>query len=178
MSWYDALEFCDRLSRLSQRTYRLPTEAEWEYACRAGTETPFHFGETITTDLANYRGEDDTDEPNEYPGHYGKEPKDEYRKATTPVTHFHPLANAFGLCDMHGNMWEWCLDHWHNHYEGAATDGSAWLTEDKEKRRVIRGGSWDNSPKYCRSGETRRHARGTTLANSQSSRRAIWNPRF
>jgi formylglycine-generating enzyme required for sulfatase activity len=102
VSWYEAVEFCDRLSRLTNHVYRLPTEAEWEYACRAGTETPFHFGETITTDLANYCGEDDEDNPEEFPGHYGKGPKGEDRQTTTPVTHFQPLANAFGLCDMHG----------------------------------------------------------------------------
>jgi formylglycine-generating enzyme required for sulfatase activity len=124
VSWYEAVEFCDRLSRLTSHTYRLPTEAEWEYACRANTETPFHFGETITTDLANYCGEDDKNDPEEYPGHYGRGPKGVYRKTTTPVNHFHPLANAFGLCDMHGNVWEWCLDHWHDNYEGAPTDGS------------------------------------------------------
>jgi formylglycine-generating enzyme required for sulfatase activity len=151
VSWYEAVEFCDRLSRLTSHTYRLPTEAEWEYACRANTETPFHFGETITTDLANYCGEDDKNDPEEYPGHYGRGPKGVYRKTTTPVNHFHPLANAFGLCDMHGNVWEWCLDHWHDNYEGAPTDGSAWLTENEKASRVRRGGSWVNIPRDCRS---------------------------
>jgi formylglycine-generating enzyme required for sulfatase activity len=159
VSWHEAVEFCARLSRLGENrlshltshTYRLPTEAEWEYACRAGTDTPFHFGETITTDLANYRGEDNESKPDEYPGHYGRGPKGVYRKATTPVNHFHPLANAFGLCDLHGNVWEWCLDHWHDNYEGAPTDGSAWLTDDETASRVLRGGSWYNNPRYCRS---------------------------
>jgi formylglycine-generating enzyme required for sulfatase activity len=151
VSWYEAVEFCDRLSRLTQHTYRLPTEAEWEYACRAGTTTPFHFGETITTDLANYCGEEDESQPDEYPGHYGNGPKGEYRKTTTPVTHFHPLANAFGLCDMHGNVLEWCLDHWHDNYEGAPVDGSAWLSENENSSRVRRGGSWFSDPRYCRS---------------------------
>ncbi len=151
VSWHDAVEFCDRLSRLTGHTYRLPTEAEWEYACRAGTETPFHFGETITTDLANYCGEDDESQPEEYPGHYGQGPKGIYRKETTSVNHFHPLANAFGLCDLHGNVWEWCSDHWHDNYDRAPTDGSAWLTEDKEARRLLRGGSWYNDPRNCRS---------------------------
>ncbi|NEQ32761.1 MAG: formylglycine-generating enzyme family protein [Leptolyngbya sp. SIO4C5] len=151
VSWYDAVEFCQRLSRLTSHTYRLPTEAEWEYACRAGTDTPFHFGETITTDLANYRGVDDESKPEQYPGNYGNGPKGVYREETTPVNHFHPLANAFGLCDLHGNVFEWCLDHWHDNYEGAPTDGSAWLTEDEEARRVLSGGSWDDYPRSCRS---------------------------
>jgi len=150
VSWYDAVEFCDRLSRLTKRTYRLPTEAEWEYACRAGTTTPFHFGESITTDLANYRGEDDEGDE-DYPGHYGNGPKGIYRKETTPVRHFYPLANAFGLCDMHGNVWEWCLDNWHNNYEGAPVDDSVWLTESDYTTKVIRGGSWFGSPRDCRS---------------------------
>jgi len=150
VSWNEAVEFCDRLSRLTHHTYRLASEAEWEYACRAGTQTPFHFGETITTDLANYRGTDDERDPDKYPGHYGNGPNGEYRGTTTPVTHFHPLANAFGLCDMHGNVWEWCLDHWRS-YAGAPTDGSAWLTEDEGANRVIRGGSWNHYPRRCRS---------------------------
>ncbi len=151
VSWHDAVEFCDRLSRLTSKTYRLPTEAEWEYACRAGTTTPFHFGETITTDLANYRSKDDEHNPKEYPGHYGDGPKGLYRKETTPVNYFHPLANAWGLCDLHGNVWEWCQDHWHDNYEGAPTDGSAWLTENAKAGRVRRGGSWFDSPRLCRS---------------------------
>jgi len=148
VSWYDAVEFCDRLnrfieSRVSQptkRTYRLPTEAEWEYACRAGTRTPFHFGETITPQLANYKGTET----------YNDGPKGENRQKTTPVEHF-GSANSFGLCDMHGNLWEWCQDHWHGNYEGAPTDGSAWLTENEDARRVRRGGSWNYNPVTCRS---------------------------
>ncbi|MEA5447901.1 formylglycine-generating enzyme family protein [Leptolyngbya sp. CCNP1308] len=151
ISWFEALEFCERLSCLTNHTYRLPTEAEWEYACRAGTETPFHFGETITTDLANYRGEDLEDNPENFPGHHGRGPKGVCRKSTTPVNHFHPLANAFGLCDMHGNVWEWCLDNWHDNYEGAPTDGSVWLAKGKEVGRVQCGGSWDATPRNCRS---------------------------
>lgn len=151
VSWYDAVEFCVRLSNLTDRIYRLPTEAEWEYACRAGTETPFHFGESITTDLANYRGEDNELIPEKYPGNYGKGPKGVNRLETTPVNFFDPLANPFGLCEMHGNVWEWCLDHWHDNYNGAPVDGSPWLTEDDKARRVSRGGSWLTGPRICRS---------------------------
>ncbi len=140
VSWYDAVEFCKRLSQHTHRTYRLPTEAEWEYACRAGTTTPFYFGKTITAELANYRATE-TD---------GDGSKGEYRRETTPVDHF-GIANAFGLCDMHGNVWECCLDHWHDNYEGAPNDGSAWLTDDESARRVLRGGSWYDSPSNCRS---------------------------
>jgi formylglycine-generating enzyme required for sulfatase activity len=148
ISWYDAVEFCDRLSQHTNRTYRLPTEAEWEYACRAGTTTPFHFGETITTDLANYRGTDNKDFG--LSGSYGRGPKGEYREETTPVDHFE-IANAFGLCDMHGNVWEWCLDYWHDNYEGTPRDGSAWLADDESAIRVQRGGSWYSNPMFCRS---------------------------
>ncbi|NEP16473.1 MAG: SUMF1/EgtB/PvdO family nonheme iron enzyme [Leptolyngbya sp. SIO4C1] len=147
--WDDAVEFCQRLSRKTGREYRLPSEAEWEYACRASTKTPFHFGETITTDLANYRGTDWTYEGTTYPGHYGQGPKGEYREQTTDVGSF--PANAFGLYDMHGNVWEWCLDHWHKNYEGAPTDGSAWLSSDDSKYRLLRGGSWLSDPDLCRS---------------------------
>jgi formylglycine-generating enzyme required for sulfatase activity len=148
VNWYHVVEFCQRLSQHTNRTYRLPTEAEWEYACRAGTTTPFHFGETITTDLANYDGTDDKD--GLWSGSYGRGPKGEHRKETTAVNHF-GIANAFGLCDMHGNVWEWCLDHWHDDYQGAPDDGSAWLTDDESARRVLRGGSWYYNPRYCRS---------------------------
>ena len=149
VSWNDAMEFCARLSTHTGREYRLPTEAEWEYACRAGTTTPFHFGETITTDLANYNGTD------EQYGAYGDGPKGEYRRETTLVDHFQ-VANGWGLCDMHGNVWEWCQDHWHASYEvsddqRAPTDGSAWLTEDENASRVLRGGSWVVTPANCRS---------------------------
>jgi formylglycine-generating enzyme required for sulfatase activity len=140
VSWYDAVEFCDRLAQHTQRPYRLPTEAEWEYACRAGTKTPFYFGKTLTTEVANYDGN--------YT--YADGPKGEYRKETTPVDHF-GIANAFGLSDMHGNIWEWCEDHWHGNYEGAPTDGSAWMTDNNEARRINRGGSWNSFPRNCRS---------------------------
>jgi formylglycine-generating enzyme required for sulfatase activity len=150
VNWYDAVEFCDRLSRFVEsrlshhtgRIYRLPTEAEWEYACRAGTTTPFNFGETITPELANYNGTLT----------YNDSPKGEYRQETTPVDHF-AIANAWGLSDMHGNVWEWCQDHWHSNYEGAPIDGRDWLDQDADENasRVIRGGSWNDYPWDCRS---------------------------
>jgi formylglycine-generating enzyme required for sulfatase activity len=150
VSWLDAVEFCDRLSQHTGRHYRLPSEAEWEYACRAGTTTPFHFGETITTHLANYDGTDDPD--GKWSGSYGCGPKGIYRKETTPVGSF-KVANAFGLYDMHGNVWEWCQDHWHTTYNGAPTDGRAWIDTETAKSacRLLRGGSWDNAPWDCRS---------------------------
>ncbi len=154
VSWHDAVEFCDRLSSHTKRPYRLPSEAEWEYACRAGTTTPFHFGETITTDLANYRGTDN--EEYKWSGSYGQGPKGIYREETTPVGSF-GVANAFGLYDMHGNVWEWCADHWHENYEGAPTDGSAWLddNDNNNDNRMLRGGSWVNDPVSCRSASRR-----------------------
>ena len=139
VSWNEAMEFCDRLSVDSGQTYTLPSEAQWEYACRAGTTTQFHFGETITTDLANYNGS----------SNYGSGPKGIYRQESTDVGSFPP--NAFGLYDMHGNVWEWCLDHWHNSYKGAPTDGRAWVTGGDSSYRVLRGGSWVSLARYCRS---------------------------
>ncbi|EKU96833.1 hypothetical protein Lepto7375DRAFT_0748 [Leptolyngbya sp. PCC 7375] len=150
VNWYEAEEFCARLSVYTGRRYGLPSEAQWEYACRAGTETPFHFGETLTTDLANYCGQDREINNRTYSGSYGEGPKGEYREETTSVGLF-DVANDFGLCDMHGNVWEWCADHWHDNYDGVPTDGSPWLTEDSEANRVVRGGSWDSDPRNCRS---------------------------
>lgn len=146
VSWYDTVEFCDRLAVHTNRQYRLPTEAEWEYACRAGTTTPFYFGRTISTDYANYRGTDD--ERHNWSGSYGDGPKGEYRHQTTPVDQFEG-ANVFGLQDMHGNVWEWCQDSWHANYQGMPNDGSAW--HSKSSLRVRRGGSWYDNPSFCRS---------------------------
>jgi formylglycine-generating enzyme required for sulfatase activity len=139
VSWDDAVAFCEKLSQRTGRTYRLPSEAEWEYACRAGTTTPFHFGPTITTDLVNFDGNNT----------YGAAPKGKYRGQTTDVGSFPP--NAFGLYDVHGNVWEWCQDVWHSSYEGAPTDGSAWVEGDNQTLRLLRGGSWGNLPANCRS---------------------------
>ena len=140
VSWEDAVEFCQRLSKHRGKEYRLPSESEWEYACRAGTTTPFHFGETITGELANYRASIT----------YANEPKGEFLQKTTPVGSFPP--NAFGLYDLHGNVWEWCEDDFHENenYQGAPTDGSAWLSGASNKK-VIRGGSWYDNPFGCRS---------------------------
>ena len=149
VSWHEAVEFCDRLSQKTGKQYRLPSEAEWEYACRAGTQTPFHFGETISTDLANYRGQDGKIGDTTYSGSYGKGVKGAYREQTTDVGSFSP--NAFGLYDMHGNVWEWCLDHWHQNYQGAPTNGTAWVTDGNSDTRLWRGGSWNYFPGYFRS---------------------------
>lgn len=149
VSWDEAVEFCQRLSRHSGRDYRLPSEAEWEYACRAGTTTPFHLGETITTDLANYRGTAWEYEGKTYPGSYGQGPKGKFREETTNVGNF--PANGFGLYDMHGNVWEWCADHRHDSYKDAPTNGRVWLSSDDSNLRLVRGGSWLFIPALCRS---------------------------
>ena len=199
INWYEAREFCARLSKLTGRKYRLPSEAEWEYACRAVTidklsatnkeftleewnnkyYQPFHSGETITGEFANYYASRT----------YAKETPIEESKGTTPVGKFHP--NAFGLYDMHGNVLEWCADDWHENYKGAPVDGSAWninddnnekkstkgnnnstIGENGENERItterkisalevqekkhqisvpLRAGSWNNAPTYCTS---------------------------
>ena len=149
ISWDEAQEFIKKLNAKTGKNpplplpggeYRLPSEAEWEYACRAGTTTPFSFGETISTDQANYDGN--------YT--YGNGKKGVYRKQTTDVGSF--PANAWGLYDMHGNVWEWCADTWHNNYSGAPTDGSIWGSlGDKKANRLLRGGSWGNHPSNVRS---------------------------
>ena len=137
ISWYDAVEFCQRLSKQTGSEYRLPSEAEWEYASRARTTTPYHFGETITSELANYDGTST----------YADEPLGKYRRKTTPVGSFPP--NAFGLYDLHGLVWEWCRDDWHENYQDAPDDGSAWLSRGRETK-VIRGGCWNTYPHNCR----------------------------
>jgi len=139
ISWDDAVEFCTRLSKKTGQIYRLPSEAEWEYACRGGTTTPFYCGATITTELANYDGNHT----------YGSSPRGEYRGQTTNVGEF--PANPFGLFDMCGNIWEWCQDEWQENYNNAPTDGSAWLINNDNQRRLLRGGSWNYYPRGCRS---------------------------
>jgi formylglycine-generating enzyme required for sulfatase activity/tRNA A-37 threonylcarbamoyl transferase component Bud32 len=138
VSWEDAQEFCQRLSQKTRRNYRLPSESEWEYAARGGTTTPFHFGETI--DLANYEGN----------SIYASAPKGKYRQETTAVDNF-LLANPFGLYDIHGNVWEWCADPWHENYQGAPTDGTVWQSWKENNHRLLRGGCWGSNPRDCRS---------------------------
>jgi len=140
VSWEDTQEFCKRLSAAMGKAYRLPSEAQWDYVCRAGTETPFHFGETITPELANYDGS----------YIYGDGSKGESRQETTGVGSF--PASGWGLHDMHGNVWEWCEDDYHDSYNGAPEDGSAWIDSDlAETNRLLRGGSWGSNPQNCRS---------------------------
>jgi formylglycine-generating enzyme required for sulfatase activity len=139
VSWHEAVEFCVRLSEKTGRSYRLPSEAEWEYACRAGTTTSFHFGEKITSELVSCSSDA-----------YTGESKSKFRKETTNVGSFE-VANAFGLYDMHGLVWEWCADSWHNNYNDAPVDGTAWEVGGDAHRRVLRGGSWSFRSELCRS---------------------------
>jgi formylglycine-generating enzyme required for sulfatase activity len=139
VSWAEAQRFCERLSAQASRAYRIPSEAEWEYACRAGSATAFNTGATISTDEANYNGE----------FVYGNGVKGVYRHVPTEGGAF--PANEFGLYDMHGNLWEWCADAWHDDYNGAPVDGAAWQAGKSAAYRVTRGGSWHDTPDVCRS---------------------------
>jgi formylglycine-generating enzyme required for sulfatase activity len=142
VSWDECQEFCRKLSARDGQRYRLPTEAEWEYACRASTITPFSFGKTISTDVANYDGTYS----------YGRGKKGVYRQQTTPVGSFPP--NAWGLYDMHGNVWEWCQDGYAPYPNCTIKD---YQTKDKAAR-VLRGGSWYDAPRFCRSAARFRYA--------------------
>ncbi|PSB04159.1 formylglycine-generating enzyme family protein [Merismopedia glauca] len=144
VSWYDADDFCRIISRQTRRSYRLPSEAQWEYACRAGTKTPFYFGESITTEVANFNGEN-----------YALASKGMNRHETTPVGTFPP--NTFGVYDLHGNVWEWCADAWHENYQGAPADGSIWESGQHDAPYLLRGGSWQVNPRDCRCAFRRRH---------------------
>ncbi|MDO9312807.1 MAG: SUMF1/EgtB/PvdO family nonheme iron enzyme [Nitrosomonas sp.] len=128
LSWHDAQAYCDWLSQQTTHGYRLPSEAEWEYACRAGTKAPYNTGDSIAKHQANFDG-----------------------KQSLPVGSFPP--NAFGLHDMHGNVREWIQDCWHDNYQNAPNDGSAWLEKNSGNcdRRMVRGGSWYSKLKSLRS---------------------------
>jgi formylglycine-generating enzyme required for sulfatase activity len=138
VSWEDAMEFCKRLSKKEGKLVDLPTEAEWEYACRAGSKTVFHYGNSLSSKQANFAGD--------FP--YGGAAKGPYLQKTARVGSYEP--NAFGLYDMHGNVWEWCKDWSSDEYykDGPrrAPPGPA-----KGKRRVVRGGAWDITASGCRS---------------------------
>ena len=136
VSWQDCQAFCKKLGDREKKPYRLPTEAEWEYACRAGTMTPYHFGETLATDQANYNGN----------FIYGNGKKGVYRERTTPVGSF--PANAWGLHDMHGNVWQWCNDWQGGYAQKDLVDPQGPKTG---KNRILRGGSWGSHPIFCRS---------------------------
>jgi formylglycine-generating enzyme required for sulfatase activity len=164
ISWNEADEFCHRLAAITGRQYRLPSEAEWEYACRAGSAGPFNVGPTITSELANYCGEggavcgdnggksvasDVYDGVTYSSGAYDQGPVGTFRGRTTARGTFAP--NRFGLYDTHGNIWEYCLDMASPTYADAPTDGSAYLAEPAGGERILRGGSWSHNPAICRS---------------------------
>lgn len=137
VSWDDAQAFIKELNSKTGKKYRLPSEAEWEYAARAGTSTAFYTGNCIDTGQANYDGKYDYNQC----GANGL-----IRNKTVPVASF--PANAFGLHDMSGNVWEWVEDNYHGNYRGAPANGAAWLEEGA--KRVLRGGSWDDFPRLAR----------------------------
>jgi formylglycine-generating enzyme required for sulfatase activity len=138
VSWSDAMEFCKEVSEKTGQTVQLPTEAQWEFACRAGTTTTYYTGDT-EADLGRAAW-------------YGANSKGK----THPVGQ--KESNAFGPHDMHGNVWEWCEDVFHDSYEGAPTDGSSWVEGGNQALRVLRGGSWSGIPSYCRSADRYRDA--------------------
>ncbi|MEW8427683.1 MAG: formylglycine-generating enzyme family protein [Candidatus Thiodiazotropha sp.] len=154
VSWDDALAYAEWLSARTGQAYRLPTEAEWEYAARAGTTSPFSTGDCITTDQANYDGTYD------YAGCGAK--TGVYRRETVPAGSLPP--NPWGLHEVHGNAWEWVRDCWHENYTSAPKDGTAWESGGDCNLRVVRGGGWNNIPVHLRSAVRNR---GTTdVANN------------
>jgi formylglycine-generating enzyme required for sulfatase activity len=169
VSWIDAWHFCDRLGELTGRSYTLPSEAQWEYACRADTTTPFNCGSTLSSELANFDSTFDR---------WDEDDKKAYRAQTSPIGLF--PANAWGLYDCHGNIHEWCLDHWHDTYQGAPVDGSAWVMSESEgltyetERMVLRGGTWCFGKRHCCS--ARRGTWRPTDANSSIGFRVVCIP--
>ena len=150
VSWDDCQAFIKKLREKDKKLYRLPTEAEWEFACRAGTKTPFHFGDTISTDQANYYGR----------LIYGNGKKGVYREKTTPVGSF--PANAWGLHDMHGNVLQWCQDWYGDYQQKDVVDPQG---PEKGEGRVLRGGSWHNNPENCRSAYRNWNGPGYRISN-------------
>lgn len=141
VTWAEVQTFIQTLNEKTGKHYRLPTEAEWEYAYRAGTHTPFYTGACITPEQATYNSQDDGF------NNCGGRTSD-YEETTWPVA-IHP-ANPWGLFDMAGGVWEWMQDVWHDNYVGAPTDGSAWETDGHSIERVLRGGSWASGPRDVR----------------------------
>jgi formylglycine-generating enzyme required for sulfatase activity len=139
VSWHDAQLYLQWLREKTGQEYRLPSEAEWEYACRAGSRTAFSFGDEITPEHANYDGHFT----------YNDGPKGSSHGGTTRVGSYQP--NPWGLFDMHGNVWEWTQDTMHDNYLGAPADGSAWEQGGDAARRILRGGAWLYQPRYLRS---------------------------
>ena len=151
ITWHDAQRYLEWLSEATGKRYRLPSEAEWEYACRAGTRSAFSFGESISPEQANYDGSFS----------YNGSARGACRHGTTPCGMF--PANPWGLYDMHGNVWEWVQDVVHDNYDGAPLDGSAWEEGGDQHRRILRGGSWLYAPRYLRS--ALRNGFSSVLAN-------------
>jgi formylglycine-generating enzyme required for sulfatase activity len=162
VSWPEAQAFCDKLSKRTRSAYNLPSEAQWEYACRAGTTTPFYTGSTLSASLANYCGEHTY--RNEAPG--------PYRHVTTEAGAFPP--NSFGLYDMAGNLWQWCADTWHPNYSGAPASEAAWTSRGDPKGRPVRGGSWHDTPDACRSAARARYDAGQ--GDDFVGFRVVWQP--
>lgn len=134
VSFCDAIEYCRILKNRTGKSFRLLSEAEWEYACRADTKTAYYFGDLISTDLCCY-SPISRDRDREY--------------STAPVGKYKP--NDFGLYDMHGNVWEWCLDNWHRDYNEAPLNHQPWFNEKNQGARIVRGGAWNEPDIQCRS---------------------------
>jgi formylglycine-generating enzyme required for sulfatase activity len=162
VSWDEAKRYINWLNAKTGKTYRLLSEAEREYVTRAGTTTPFWWGSSITPNQANYNGNytfragipaGAANGPGLSRGGAWRR-NGKFRQQTVPVDTFEP--NPWGLFNVHGNVWEWCEDVWHNNYNCAPTDGSAWLQGGDDSRRVVRGGSWLNEPRSLRASHRHR----------------------